>query len=135
VIDALRVNQSDPSADRGGGHPLRPFAFNTNVLKQVATEIENVKAEYVGVVSEESIDLIAGESLQKLAGSKVPQFVPLFVGRFTRERLRELTGLRPRARFSLLTKLGAGDLRPPPASTGAAFVPTIPISSRAIGAS
>jgi hypothetical protein len=133
VIDELRVNQNDPPADRGGGHPLGPLAFDTNVLKQVATEIENVKAEYVGVVSEESIDLIAGESLQKLAGSKVPQFVPLFVGRFTRERLRELTGLRPRARFSLLTRLAAGDLRPP-ASTGAAFVPTIPISSRAIAA-
>jgi hypothetical protein len=41
-------------------------AFDTNVLKQVATEIENVKAEYGGVVSEESIDLVAGESLQSL---------------------------------------------------------------------
>lgn len=110
-------------------------AFDTNVLKQVATEIENVKAEYGGVVSEESIDLIADESLQKLAGSKVPQFVPLFVGRFTRERLRELTGLRPRARFSLLAKLGAGDLRPPHESAAAAFTPSIAMSSRSIGAS
>jgi hypothetical protein len=99
-------------------------AFDTNVLKQVATEIENVKAEYGGVVSEESIDLVAGESLQKLAGSRVPQFVPLFVGRFTRERLQELTGLRPHARFSLLARLGASDSRPPSASTGTAFVPT-----------
>jgi hypothetical protein len=119
----------------GIGEPSRAkAAFDSNVLKQVATEIENVKAEYDGVVSGESIDLIAGESLQKLAGSKVPQFVPLFVGRFTRERLRELTGLRPRARFSLLAKLGAGDSRPPYA-TGAAYVPTIPMSSRSIGAS
>lgn len=55
-------------------------AFDTNVLKQVATEIENIKGEYRGVVSEASIDVVAGESLQKLAGSKVPQFVPLFVG-------------------------------------------------------
>ena len=77
-------------------------AFDTNILKQVATEIDNVKAEYGDVVSEESIDLLAGESLQKLAGSKVPQFVALFVGRFTRERLQELTGLRPHARFSPL---------------------------------
>ena len=100
-------------------------AFDTNVLKQIATEIENIKAEYGGVVSDESIDLVAGESLQKLAGSKVPQFVPLFVGRFTRERLQELTGLRPHARFSLLARLCAGDSRPPSASTGTAFVPTI----------
>lgn len=99
-------------------------AFDATVLQQVATEIENIKAEYGGIVSEESIDLVAGESLQKLAGSKVPQFVPLFVGRFTRERLQELTGLRPHARFNLLARLSAGDLRPPSASIGTAFVRT-----------
>ncbi len=99
--------------------------FDTNVLKQVATEIENIKAEYGGVVSEESIDLVASESLQKLAGSRVPQFVPLFVGRFTRERLQQLTGLRPHARFSLLARLGATDPRLPSGLTRTAFVPTI----------
>jgi hypothetical protein len=74
-------------------------AFDATVLKQVANEIRNIKAEYRGVVSEESIDLVARQSLQTLADSKVPQFVPLFVGRFTRARLRELTGFRPRAGF------------------------------------
>lgn len=78
-------------------------AFNAIVLKQVATEIRNIKVEYRGVVSEESIDLVARQSLQNLADSRVPQFVPLFVGRFTRERLRELTGFRPRAGSTLLT--------------------------------
>ena len=38
-------------------------AFNAIVLKQVATEVRNIKAEYRGVVSEESIDLVAGQSL------------------------------------------------------------------------
>ena len=75
--------------------------FDATVLKRVAAEIRNIKAEYRGVVSEESIDLVADESLQSLAASKVPQFVPLFVGRFTRERLQELTGFRPHAVFSL----------------------------------
>jgi hypothetical protein len=78
-------------------------AFNAIVLKQVATEIRNIKAEYRGVVSEESIDLVARQSLQNLADSRVPQFVALFVGRFTRERLRELTGFRPRTGSTLLT--------------------------------
>jgi hypothetical protein len=78
--------------------------FDPAVLKQVATEIRNIKAEYRGVASEESIDLVASESLQNLADSKVPQFVPLFVGRSTRERLQLLTGFRPRATFNLLTK-------------------------------
>jgi hypothetical protein len=75
-------------------------AFDAIVLRQVATEIRNIKAEYRGVVPEESIDLVARQSLQNLANSKVPQFVPLFVGRSTRERLHELTGFRPRAKFN-----------------------------------
>ena len=79
-------------------------AFDAIVLKQVATEIRNIKAEYHGVVSDESIDLVAEQSLQDLADSRVPQFVPLFVGRFTRERLRKLTGFRPRVGFTLLTR-------------------------------
>ena len=65
-------------------------AFDATVLKQVESEVRSIKAEYRGVVPEESIDVAATESLQRLAHSRVPQFVPLFVGRFTRERLREL---------------------------------------------
>ena len=64
--------------------------FDANVLKQIESEVRTIKAEYQGRVPEESIDIAADESIQRLAGSRVPQFVPLFVGRFTRERLREL---------------------------------------------
>jgi hypothetical protein len=78
--------------------------FDSVVLKQVANEIRNIKVEYRGVASEESIDLVARQSLQNLANSKVPQFVPLFVGRFTRERLRELTGFRPQVQLNLMTR-------------------------------
>jgi hypothetical protein len=66
------------------------ITFDATVLKQVESEVRSIKAEYRGLVPEESIDELAGESLERLAGSRVPQFVPLFVGRFTRERLREL---------------------------------------------
>ena len=105
---------------------IKRAAFDTRVLKQVATEIDNVKAEYGGLVSEASIDLVAGEYLLKLAGSKVPQFVPLFVGRFTRKRLQELTGLRPRARLSAPANVRVGDERPPRVTTAPAFesIPT-----------
>lgn len=64
--------------------------FDANVLKQIESEVRTIKAEYQGKVPEESIDIAADESIQRLAGSRVPQFVPLFVGRFTRERIREL---------------------------------------------
>jgi hypothetical protein len=76
-------------------------AFDATVLKRVANEIRNIKAEYRGVVSDESIDLVASQSLQDLADSRVPQFVPLFVGRFTRQRLLELTGFRPPVGFTV----------------------------------
>jgi hypothetical protein len=81
------------------------IAFDANVLRQVDTEIRNIKAEYHGVVSDESIDVLAGQSLQNLADSRVPQFVPLFVGRFTRKRLHELTGFRPRVALTAPTTL------------------------------
>lgn len=64
--------------------------FDATVLKQVESEVRSIKAEYRGIIPEESIDVVAGESLEQLSHSRVPQFVPLFVGRFTRQRLREL---------------------------------------------
>ena len=71
--------------------------FEPNVVKQIESEVRNIKAEYHGRVPEESIDLVADESIQRLADSRVPQFVPLFVGRFTRERLRELVAAGDRS--------------------------------------
>lgn len=65
-------------------------AFDEAVLKHVASEVRTIKAQYRDVVPEESIDRVADESLQRLADSRVPQFVPLFVGRFMRERIKEL---------------------------------------------
>ncbi|HYU64266.1 MAG TPA: hypothetical protein VEN12_10805 [Verrucomicrobiae bacterium] len=64
--------------------------FDATVLKQIESEVRTIKAEYEGRVPEESIDLVVDESLERLADSRVPQFVALFVGRFTRGRLREL---------------------------------------------
>jgi hypothetical protein len=65
-------------------------AFDERVLKMVESEVRTIKAEYRGLVSEESIDSMAHESLQRLADSRVPQFVPLFVGRFTRDRIKQI---------------------------------------------
>jgi hypothetical protein len=72
-----------------GGTAVR-VDFDETVLRQVESEVRTIKAEYQGRLSEESIELVAGESLERLADSRVPQFVPLFVGRFTRERIKEL---------------------------------------------
>jgi hypothetical protein len=63
-------------------------AFDEAVIKHIDSELRTIKSQYRGAVPEEFIDMAAAESLQLLAESRVPQFVPLFVGRFTRERIR-----------------------------------------------
>jgi len=68
--------------------------FDETVLRQVESEIRTIKAEYRDVIPEESIDMAASESIARLVDSRVPQFVALFVGRFTRERLREIVTAR-----------------------------------------
>jgi hypothetical protein len=74
--------------------------FDEAVLNRVAAEVRIIKTQYRGQLSEESIDLVADESLQRLADSRVPQFVPLFVGRFTRERIKEILSTRKMAGVS-----------------------------------
>ena len=73
-------------------------AFDERVLKMVESEVRTIKAQYRGQVSEESIDSMAHESLQRLADSRVPQFVPLFVGRFTRARIKQIVSSLPDVR-------------------------------------
>jgi hypothetical protein len=43
---------------------------------------------------------MANESLERLADSRVPQFVPLFVGRFTRDRIKQIVSSARGARAS-----------------------------------
>lgn len=74
--------------------------FDESVLQHVASEVKTIKAQYRGVLPEASIDIVAEESLKRLANSRVPQFVPLFVGRFTRERLNEILSSPAKAEAS-----------------------------------
>ena len=78
--------------------------FDATVDKQIESEVRTIKAEFEGRLTAESIDLAAHESIERLAGSRVPQFVPLFVGRFTRERLR----------LSLITSVASAEARAAP---------------------
>ncbi len=85
-------------------------AFDQSVLKMVESEVRTIKAEYRGLMSEESIDSLADQSLQRLAGSRVPQFVPLFVGRFTRDRIKEIVS-SPRSTRTTQEQLGTESAR------------------------
>jgi len=53
-------------------------------------EVANLKDEYAGIFSEETIERYFRESLSKLGGARIRDFVPLLTYRFARERLRAL---------------------------------------------
>jgi arsenate reductase len=52
--------------------------------------LHTLRSEFEGVFSPETVECYMAESLEALGGSRVKQFVPLFVHRFARERLRAL---------------------------------------------
>jgi arsenate reductase (thioredoxin) len=52
--------------------------------------LESLSAEFAGNFSAETVERFMTESLEALRGSRLKDFVPLFVHRFARERLRAL---------------------------------------------
>jgi protein-tyrosine-phosphatase len=52
--------------------------------------------EFAGVFSRETIARYVDESIRDLSGARITDFVPLFVERFTRERLRALAHIEGR---------------------------------------
>ena len=52
--------------------------------------LERLRDEFAGVFSMETIERFMAESLESLAGARLKNFIPLFVHRFARERLRAL---------------------------------------------
>ena len=52
--------------------------------------LEHLREEFAGTFSAETVERYMAESLQSLGGARLIDFVPLFVHRFARERLRAL---------------------------------------------
>ena len=52
--------------------------------------LDSLDEEFAGVFSRETVERFMAESLEALKGSRLKDFVPLFVHRFARERLRAL---------------------------------------------
>jgi arsenate reductase len=52
--------------------------------------LESLTSEFAGVFSAETVERYMAESLTALSGTRLDDFVPLFVHRFARERLRAL---------------------------------------------
>jgi arsenate reductase (thioredoxin) len=52
--------------------------------------LETLRSEFQGIFSAETVERFMAESVQALRGARVKDYVPLFVHRFARERLRTL---------------------------------------------
>ncbi|HEV2931169.1 MAG TPA: arsenate reductase ArsC, partial [Propionibacteriaceae bacterium] len=55
-----------------------------------ARTIEGLHEEFRGIYSLETIERFVDESIDRMSGARVVDFIPLFVHRFARERLRAL---------------------------------------------
>ena len=53
-------------------------------------EIDGLTEEFDGVFGRETVERYVSESIDRLSGARLTDFIPLFVHRFTRERLRAL---------------------------------------------
>ena len=63
---------------------------DANTRAHIERGVESLTEEFAGVFSRETIQRYVDESLSSLSGSRLADFVPLFVHRFARERLRAL---------------------------------------------
>jgi arsenate reductase (thioredoxin) len=90
-----------PGADPAPSTPARPPArqggpamsdrhLDPTSRATFAHSIEALHEEFRGIFSLETIERFVDESIDRLAGARVVDFIPLFVHRFSRERLRAL---------------------------------------------
>jgi protein-tyrosine-phosphatase len=63
----------------------------------IRSAANRVRADFAGTFSEETIQRFLAESWDSLSGSKVANYIPLFVERFTRQRLRALARVEGKA--------------------------------------
>src|SRR5829696_7765997 len=80
---------SEPARPPGQGGPAMPDGqLDSTSRATFARSIEALHEEFRGIYSLETIERFVDESIDRLSGARVVDFIPLFVHRFARERLR-----------------------------------------------
>ncbi len=82
-----------PSALPARGGPPMPFRdrhLDPTSRQTFARAIASLAGEFRGIFSLETVERYIDESIDQLQGARVVDFIPLFVHRFARERLRAL---------------------------------------------
>jgi arsenate reductase len=69
---------------------LRELEVDVITRNHLEKGLESLSEEFEGIFSAETVERFMTESLEALKGSRLKDFVPLFVHRFARERLRAL---------------------------------------------
>jgi arsenate reductase (thioredoxin) len=81
-----------PALPAPGGPPM-PFAdrqLDPLARQTFARAIASLAEEFRGIFSLETVERYVDESIDRMSGARVVDFIPLFVHRFARERLRAL---------------------------------------------
>jgi len=76
-----------------GGRPMAPTPdrdLDPISRQTFAAAISALAAEFRGIFSLETVERFVDESIDRLSGARIVDFIPLFVHRFARERLRAL---------------------------------------------
>jgi arsenate reductase len=69
---------------------LRDLEVDLITRSHLEKGLDKLRAEFSGIFSAETIERFMAESLEALRSTRIKDFVPLFVHRFARERLRAL---------------------------------------------
>ena len=88
---ALSAASTRPAVPQGGRlMPFRDVPMDPITRQTFARSIESLHEEFRGIYSLETVERFVDESIDRLSGARVVDFIPLFVHRFARERLRAL---------------------------------------------
>jgi arsenate reductase (thioredoxin) len=92
-------------------------AAPVEMRRLIRASAERLRSDFAGVFGEETIQRFMAESWESLQGASVAAFVPLFVERFTRQRLRALarvegksTDTRPMVVFLCVQNAGRSQM-------------------------
>jgi arsenate reductase (thioredoxin) len=92
LIPGTDLAPSEPARPpaRQGGPTMPDGQLDPTSRSTSARSIEALHEEFRGIFSLETIERFVDESIDRLSGARVVDFIPLFVHRFSRERLRAL---------------------------------------------
>jgi arsenate reductase len=89
--DAPPPAAARPAMPQGGRPmPFRDTPMDPLTRQTFTRSIESLAEEFRGIFSLETVERYVDESVDRMSGARVVDFIPLFVHRFSRQRLRAL---------------------------------------------